>query len=468
MECGKSWSVAAAWACVAAIAAAGEPPIRPLVEVEQDLYRYQPAGNGAGPMWCAGSTTLVRIGGDVYATGLETIPGVRPLNNCRWRLWRLHEGSWQPSYIDDKGRTREPSPVVCFPGGPLFVSANPTLTAPNTYSGPARPELFEFGARSNGAAPRKIIPQWFGEPAFTEHSYRSFVADGQRRELLLIQNVGYTHAEWTFRDSRGKWAAAGKLVWPYGGEYDRPQPIRVCYPAVMLKDRAVYFCGVSDIMEPNTKWRKFKKELTGRDWDYDFRRLFFTWSDDITTGRFHSWVEIASRDATGGHIFPCDLWVDGGNRVHLLWTERALDERLREKFFPEARQSHALNYAVVEQGKVTHRLALVRSEEGQPGVSATAARFHVTPDGRLWVFYYARGTGEGGRTVSENRLVPILVDGAAGEAVVVPLKHPLIRFFTATVRAGCRPSEYLDLLGTRVGSKNTISYARVRLETGAR
>ena len=28
------------------------PVLRPVVEVEEDVYRYKPADNGAGPMWC--------------------------------------------------------------------------------------------------------------------------------------------------------------------------------------------------------------------------------------------------------------------------------------------------------------------------------------------------------------------------------------------------------------------------------
>jgi hypothetical protein len=49
---------------------------------------------------------------------------------------------------------------------------------------------------------------------------------------------------------------------------------------------------------------------------------------------------------------PGDLWVGPDGAVHLLWVERALDDRLREKFFPDARQSHSINYAVVRDGKV--------------------------------------------------------------------------------------------------------------------
>ena len=176
----------------------------------------------------------------------------------------------------------------------------------------------------------------------------------------------------------GQWTA-GKLVWPFGAEYDRPQPIRICYPDVALHNRAVYFCGVSDIQEPYEAWRSYKKELTGRDWDYDFRRLFFTWCEDIQTGKFHDWIEIASRDKTAGWIMPGDLWVAPDGGVHILWTERAIDTRLREKFFPDARQSQSLHYAVIRNGEVVLRRALVQAEEGGPGLIASAARFHALP-----------------------------------------------------------------------------------------
>src|SRR5262249_33674396 len=146
-------------------------------------------------------------------------------------------------------------------------------------------------------------------PRFTEHSYRSFAADLDAGEFILFQNIDYTHAEWTFRDRAGKWAAHGQLKWPWGAEYDQPQPIRTCYPDVALKNRAVHFFGVSDVQEPYKAWRDFKHELTGQHWDYDFRRLFYTWSPDVTKEPFHEWIEIASRDKTCGWVAPCDLWL---------------------------------------------------------------------------------------------------------------------------------------------------------------
>ena len=51
------------------------------VEVEEEVYRYEPANNGAGPLWCHGSTTLVRLGETVFATGLETLTDAAPCSN---------------------------------------------------------------------------------------------------------------------------------------------------------------------------------------------------------------------------------------------------------------------------------------------------------------------------------------------------------------------------------------------------
>lgn len=403
----------------------------------------------------------MRIGERVFASGLETLKNVKPLNNCRWVLYERERTGWKLVQTDATGRTREPSPMVGFPNQQLLLSANPTLTALNTYSGPARPELLLFSAKHPQAGFERLLPVWEGAPEFTEHSYRSFVADGPRRELLLLQNIGYTHAEWTFRDRAGKWMAKGKLVWPRGAEYPN-EPIRVCYPDVALNKRAVHFCGVSDIVEPYPEWRAFKKQLTGNEWDYDFRRLFYTWTPDITRTPFHDWIEISSRDKTCGWISPGDLWIAADGAAHLVWTERALDERLRSKFFPDAKQSHSLNYAVVRDGRIALRRTLLVAEEGQPGIIAGSPRFQVTPDGRLFLVFYAQGT-EAGKAVSENRVLEFVGNGESGPAVRIPFEKPFTTYFTATVRGGSPASRTLELLGQRAGSASTMSYARVRL-----
>lgn len=117
---------------------------RPIVEIEEDVYRYEPPNNGAGPMWCHGSTCIVRMDGDVFASGLETMPGAKPLNNCVPMLFRRTDSGWEPVY-KAADRTREPSPLACLDGR-ILLSVNPTLTPPDTYSGPAQPQILEFSA----------------------------------------------------------------------------------------------------------------------------------------------------------------------------------------------------------------------------------------------------------------------------------------------------------------------------------
>jgi len=458
-----------AWLAGGLCAAPAAPPDaaapRPRVEIEEEVYRFEPANNGAGPMWCHGSTCLVRVGDRVFASGLETLTNVPPLNNCRWTFWRRDESGWQLTLADPSGRTREPSPLAVFPKSrELFLSANPTLVPVGASGGgPARPEILRFLLPETTRPAETLRPGWLGTPAFTEHSYRSFAADGPRRELIIFQDIGYTHAEWAFRAREGRWLAKGQLRWPWGAEYDQPQPIRVCYPNVVLNDHAVHFVGVSDIVEPYQKWRTFKRELTGQAWDYDFRRLFYTWTADIRTGQFHDWVELASRDKTCGWISPGDLWVAPDGQVHIVWTERAIDERLRKSFFPNARQRHELNYAMLRDGRMLGRRTLAAADEGGANEIPALPRFQVTPDHRLFVFYYVSGTDRAGKGLSENRLLEIRRHGAVSDPVRVPLRHPLTSYFTATVRAGSVPSRTLDLLGTRAGSANTISYARIRL-----
>ncbi len=446
------------------LAGEGRSSLKPAVEVEEDVYTYEPADNGAGPMWCGGSTCLARVGESLFASGIETLKDAKPLNNCRWLLFQRAASGWEQVMADPVGRTREPSPLAAFPDGRLFLSANPTLvTNREAYNGPARPEILQFDARKPKGGFERLEPAWDGSPRFTEHSYRSFAADGPNQELILFQNIDYTHAEWAFRDRNGKWSAQGKLKWPWGAEYDKPQPIRVCYPNVALRNRSVHFCGVSDIVEPYGKWRAYKKELTGKEWDYDFRRLFYAWCPDVTTGKFSEWVEIASRDKTCGWISPGDLWVASDGAVHIVWTERAIDPRLREKFFPNEKQSQALNYALVRDGKVVARRTLASSVEGTSSETPSIGRLHGTPAGRLFVFYYVNGSDPSGKAVSENRLMELMPDGTCGAPVKVPLQRPFQSCFTATPRAGSPASNTLELLGERAGSSRAISYARIRL-----
>lgn len=448
--------------CMAMAGGGWAGPLRPVVEAEEEVYTVMPADNGAGPMWCKGSTCLVRIGSDLFASGLETLPDLKPLNNCRWTLYQRTGQGWQLAARDEKGRTREPCPLGGFADGRLFLSANPTLTDPNVYNGDSLPEVLQFSAQEPGRPPVVELPSWPGHPYFTEHSYRGFAADGVNGELLLLNIEQHEAQFWSFRDRRGHWSAKGKLEFPMGTDYEKPEKIRLCYPVVALRDRAAFVLGVSDIIEPVAAWRQFKRELTGQEWDYDFRRLFFTWTPDVTKAPFAPWQEIASRERTAGGIDNLDVYLAADGAAHVLWNERNLDERLRAKFFPGEKQGYALNHCVVRDGKVVSRSTVSSWTEGDPAPAPTpgVGRFHVTPDGRLLVIYYCSGVGADGKSIAENRLVE-LVGGKWSKPVTVPLRQPLSSFFTTTVRGGSPPSNAIELLG-QVG--NALRYARVRVE----
>ena len=87
-------------------------------------------------------------------------------------------------------------------------------------------------------------------------------------------------------------------------------------------------------------------------------------------------------------------------------------------------------------------------------------RFQVTASGQLLAFYYVAGTDASGQPIAEHRIVEIGPDGSANQPVVVRFETPLASFFTATQRAGCRPSDVLDLFGDSGGA---MRYARIRL-----
>ena len=248
--------------------------IQPVVEIQNGIYSFEPANSGAGPLWCHGSTIIVRTADAVYVTGLETLPDQQPLHNCRWLLFQHQHDVWNLVYRDESGRTREPSPVGLLRNKELLVTCNPTLTQPGEHDGPAEPTVFRFDIQHIKNKCTKELPVWKDQPRFTEHSYRTVVTGSEHNEVLYIQNVGMDVAHMSLLESGKTWSGVGHIRWPYASEYQHPQPLRLCYPNVIMRDRAVHFLGVSDIVEPAEEWKLSKYQITEREWDYVFRRLF--------------------------------------------------------------------------------------------------------------------------------------------------------------------------------------------------
>lgn len=451
---------------------------RPAVEVEEEVYHFVPADNGAGPTWCFGAPILVRLGETLFATGLETLPDVQPLHNVRWMLFRRDSAGWELQQADPVGRTREPCPLVVLAGGRLFLSANPTLvTDPQRRAGPARPEILEFDAADPKAPFQTHLPQWEGEPAFTEHTYRFFGADAAAGEMILLNQIGYTHKEWALRKHDGTWAAGRLMNVPSReGDIHAYTPggklHRFNYGSVVLQDRAVHVTGcVSYANWDRMGERELEALLEGQSARQRLgplanrRRMMYAWTPDVTGAPFSEWIEVGSTMSNGGWLFPGDLWVGPDGATHILWYEAPIDRRLRDEHFPDIPRTTAIKYALVREGEVQRRLTLMEGGEGLGDeIPGRTARFHVTPDDRLFVVYYVSGTNPQGSSVSENRIMELLPDGSAAEPVPVPLEHPFQVFFTATPRGGSPPSTTLDLFGVRAaGPPHTICYARVQL-----
>ena len=363
---------------------------------------------------------------------------------------------WEVVQRDPDGRTREPCPLGAFSDGRLILSVNPTLAPPDASSGPAEPRMLVFPVNSLEREPETLRPPWNGAPPFTEHSYRGLAVDGRRNELLLLNVEGHHAQHWTFLDRKGCFRAQGRLDFPVG-DYPEPQRIRLCYPTVALRDRAAHVLAISDIVEPVRAWRDFKFQLTGRKWDYDFRRLFYTWTPDITATPFRPWREIDGREATAGSIRNLDVWIAPDGAAHLLWWVQSLDPRLRERFFPGEALVWSLEHGVIHDGRLQSRTRLFEGREGDARGHPGWARLHATPAGRLFVFLHWTGA-----ETSENRLVELHPDGGHGPVAPVPLEQPLRNFMTATERGGSPPSPVLDVMGTGT-EPNTMRYVRIRL-----
>lgn len=447
------------------------PALNPVVEVEEEVYSYVPADNGAAPTWCWGCSILVRVGDELFATGLETLPDAKPLNNVRWQLFRRNADGWALQQADPTGRTREPCPIVALPDGRLIMSANPTLIADPQHEGgaPARPEFLRLNAADPAGPFETLLPEWGEEHAFSEHTYRYFGADADGGEVIMLSNVRHTHKAWALLKRDGTWAT-GTLpspplregeIEPYGATHCRPH-----YGSVVLRDRAAYITGALAL----DNWDRVGAEeaaqgLTGRKWGNRWRRMMYAWTPDITTTPFSEWLELGNTLATGGWLFPGDLWVDPDGDAHVLWYEGPIGRTLRDQHFPDIKMTHAAKYAVVRDGEVVREATLLEGGEGLGGeMPGARPRFHITPDNRLFALMYVFGADDGGNAVRENRLVEILPDGTVGEAARLPLEHPLAEFFTATPRGGSPPSVTLDLIGNRAGTPyTTLYYARVRL-----
>ena len=172
--------------------------------------RYQPVDNGAGPMWTAGNTCIVRVGDQVLASGLETLPDYKPLNNVRWTLFKAATRAGAAGARRRHPRARA-LPLVAFPDGRVLLSTNPNDLSRTNTTARATPQILQFSAWNPCSRLRRCCHR-DREIRFHGHTYRSFAADGRRGELILFYNTAYDMAYWSA--TRGAVGLAGRTRVP--------------------------------------------------------------------------------------------------------------------------------------------------------------------------------------------------------------------------------------------------------------
>jgi len=441
--------------CVSAIYAA-EQTVLCKVELEEVVTRYTPANNGAGPMWCYGSTVIARQGGDVYLSVIETGEDVPLLCNTRWQLWHRSEDGWKLAQNEKEYRQREPCPIGLFQGGPVFLSVNPSTEPAGTKYGPCKPLVLEFDPADPAAVPAKIHqPAWADGTYFTDHSYRGFAADGTNGELLLLNINARTSEQFvSYRNSNGQWHQKGTITFP----------IRSCYPQVALHNGSAHVMAIGDIVEPVAEWRKLKYEKLKRDWDYVFRRLFYTYTDNIRSTGFCAPIEIDTVEKTAGHIRNLDMYIDDTGAAHLLYTKQPHQyEFIRDKYFPGETMYVYLEYVIVKDGRILSRKTLAERPAGTNDFEPSFGRFHIGDKGELYVIA-AGSSVENGQRTSGNFLGRITGGQDKPKFERIDLKHPFGSFFTNTPRGGSKQSDIIDIFGIADDGPN-LRYARIRIKS---
>jgi hypothetical protein len=444
--------------CFSAITAAdedgNEQNIRCTVEVEEVVTGHTPANNGAGPLWCYGSTVIARQGGDIFLSIIETGKDVPPLCNTRWQLWHRSADGWKLDQTENEYRQREPCPLAVFQEGHVFLSVNPSTEPAGTKYGPCRPLVLEFDPTNPSVPAKTHTPAWADGTYFTDHSYRGFAADGANGELLLLNINAKTSEQFvSYRDGNSQWHEKGTITFS----------IRSCYPQVALRDGSAHVMAIGDIVEPVEEWRKLKYEKLKSDWDYVFRRLFYTYTDNIRTAGFCAPIEIDTVEKTCGHIRNLDLYIDETGAAHLLYTKQPHQyDFIRDKYFPGEAMTVSLEHVIVKDGKVLSRRTLAERPAGQAGFEPSFGRFHIDSKGRLYVIAAGTSVEKGQRTYG-NFLARITNSKDKPKFECIELKHPFGNFFTNTPRGGSQPSDIIDIFGTADDGPN-LRYARIRIE----
>jgi hypothetical protein len=286
-------------------------------------------------MWCHGNTCLVRLGDDVFASGLETLQDYAPLNNCRWTLFQREPGGWQFA-----SRPKGPHSGT-LSAGLLLRRAGADVGQPDADDRPESPRRPgsardpEVRRRRRPKAPYKtLLPQWSNSPrspstltaasppTASTGNWSSSRTSATRTVLLGVSRPArkMDHRQADVVASRGSLQGA----------------LRRHGDARELPERGLEGSG-----------RAFPGQLGLRPVGADARRgrlatpvgpavpeTLLHLVGRHCSGEFSDWVEIDNCYTTGGWLFSCDLHVAADGDVHMLWHENPIHPGCATNGFP--------------------------------------------------------------------------------------------------------------------------------------
>ncbi len=405
-----------------------------------------PFENGAGPMWCYGNSTIVRVGDNIFATNMRVLPERKRHNRTSLEVYaKRGGGEWTLEYYDEGVYQREPCPVMYLGGTLIGVTVNPItieIPADQEYMlAPCQPRIYIFDTADKLRLVRTVVPEW-DDPTyeFVDHSYRSHAVDKVRGDIFLADQYYLGNGEgahcWTLLDKDFKTIRFGKLDFAE----------RSCYHNICIRDGETYVFAVQDIHEPNKEWADYKLKMTGNEWDYDFRTIFLNYSSDIRNTDFAPSLVITEREATCGHVSNLDCtFTPNGDVLFLCASKRIWHDFMRDKFFPDTKFDNVLELVRLRKGKIIGRSILDVSNEfdGKNPTTGYAGGFHITPDGKEYLFFAKSNT------VPQDDLGDgIYLCEVNGTTVDTPKKiysgNTAYSIFTSRTRLGSETSNIID------------------------
>ena len=431
---------------------------------------------GTKLLWNKGTSPIALHGDVIYITVPKQNINVKPLSDRKWILYRKIFGAdnWEQIAEGEKYNEREPFPLGMLGSYPVF-SINPAfkfkkLRKDGNIAYYTKPALIII----KDGKKEKIIPEWDKDYKFFTHSYRGFAIDGNNGNIFMSQQVPigdevYGQA-WTVVDSKGKTINNGLFRFPDRG----------CYPVLSINGNQAYGIFDNDIVEPNEEFRKLKKKITHRNWDYVYQKIYLAYSNDVLNGKFSSVVTLDSCTETAGSMRALDLWNLPNGDVFVLYHKISTQwPFIRDKYFPGKPIVVSLEVAHLRNGKVIGKKTLIKAEDGlkawkdykaiddlsEPDVWTKTpkpnwGRFY-SPDGKQLFLIWEQKDFNGKETGNYiKRIYPSM-----GKSIRIPLKQELTLFSLPSSNNGCSPSNKIVIYGTKSYKEKSPHCAEIELIT---